>query len=394
MKIFIYNLFIILFLCCASCNNNKKRQNISNVSVEILQCRNCSGHSFDSDSPVCDDIKFVKLETNDSCLITNIRQIEVKDFFIFILDTNLDTNGQLFVFNNDGRLISKIGKYGHGPGEYTFLNAFYVEDNNVVIVDETKNSLIKYDFNGKYLFSEKIPNDIRMSRQIIPTDMNKLLVSHGINMEANMAYSLVNLNNNELIGQYFSYAPIKLNNYAYHYSDHPMTKSPEGINFILPLCDTVYSYNNSVFSPKYVVEIPGKMLSKTQIEENTSDYTKNIIEWGQQGFFTGFTAIFETDSHILLEFKDSGLILGYFLCDKKSKQGTYYFYASDNTYIPFFRIRGSFDDTFVGVSEPDKLLQTEWDIPGETGVQFKNMLSSLREDDNPVLFFYKLKNDC
>jgi hypothetical protein len=330
------------------------------------------------------------LETNDSCLISDIRQIEIKDFFIFILTID----GQLFVFNNNGRFISKIGKHGHGPGEYTVLNAFYIEYNNVVIVDEVKSSLIKYDFKGKYLFTEKFPREcFRYSRQVIPTEMNKLLVSHGINMEANMAYSLVNRNDNELIGQYFSYNPIKLNNYIYHYSEHPMTKSLEGINFILPLCDTVYCYNNSVFSPKYVVEIPGKMLSKTQIEKNTASYVQNIVEGGQQGFFTGFTAIFETDNHILLTFRDRGIVGGYFLCDKKSKQGTYYIYTSTNTMqnIPFFPIMSSFDNTFVGVCPSDVLLQTNWDILGETGVQFKNMLSSLREDDNPVLFFYKLK---
>jgi hypothetical protein len=357
--------------------------------VEILQCQNCSDRSFDSDSPVYDDVKFIKLETNDSCLITDIRQIEIKDFLIFILDTK----GELFVFNTNGTFISKIGKYGDGPGEYAVINTFYIENNNVVIIDEVKNSLIRYDFKGNYLFAEKFPNEhsFRMSRQAIPTDDNKLLLYHGINMEANMAYSLVNINNNELIGQYFSYNPIKVN-FIYPYSNHPMTRTVEGVNFILPLCDTVYCYGDSLFFPKYVVEIPGKMILRTQIKDNTTFFDQNVAALGQQGFFAGFFAVFETNRHILLEFRDHGRVLGYFLCDKQSRQGSYYLYATDEKMykIPFFRIMGSYDDTFVGVSQPDVLLQANWEISGEAGVQFKKMLSSLQEDDNPVLFFYKL----
>jgi hypothetical protein len=135
------------------------------------------------------------------------------------------------------------------------------------------------------------------------------------------------------------------------------------------------------------------MISKNQITKNTASYTGDIINLGKQGLFSGFTALFETNTHILLEFSDKGLILGYFLCDKTSKQGNYYLYSTDEEMqqIPFFRIKGSFDDTFVGISQPEELLLYKWNIPGEAGVQFNKMLSSLREDDNPVLFFYKLK---
>jgi hypothetical protein len=138
-----------------------------------------------------------------------------------------------------------------------------------------KSSLIWYDFNGKYLSSEKFPQDyFQMSRQSIYTDDDKLLLYYGINGLGgnNMAYSLIDLNKNK-IEQYFSYNPIKLNNYVYFYSNHPMTKLANEVDVILPLCDTVFCYSNSTFFPKYRVEIPGKMASRNQIDKNTTSYT-------------------------------------------------------------------------------------------------------------------------
>jgi hypothetical protein len=387
---------VIFLFCCVSCG--KKRQNtskIANESIEVLHCQNCSDNSFDSEVPlpIYDDIKFVKLETNDSCLLTIIKQIEIKDFLIFIRDFKEG----IFVFNTEGKFIAKIGKRGNGAGEYIGLNTFYIENNNVVIIDEVKNSLIRYDFKGKHLSTEKFPNEysFRMSWQAIPTDDDKLLLYHVINFEENMAYSLINLKNNELIGKYFSYNPLKVN-FLYPYSEHPMTKTPEGVNFILPLCDTIYRYENSSFFPRYVVEIPGKMLLRTQVRENTTlSNNPDIMALTQEGFFTGFYGFFETESHIFLDIKDGGAILGYFLYDKKSKQGNYYLYKPPSKtmdFIPFFRIMASFDDTFVGVFDPNMLLFPDnWEIAGETGVQLKKLLSSLLEDDNPVLCFYKLK---
>jgi hypothetical protein len=337
-------------------------------------------------------MKMVKLETNENCLITEIRLLEIKDSMIFVLDIR----GPLYVFNMEGQFLMQVGKMGYGPDEYMVLNTFYLDDTGIVIIDDYKCALIKYDFKGQYVSSEKLPMEfIRRSGQAVKMD-NTLLLYHGISGlhgDDNMAYSVINLKTNKLEGKQFSYAPIKLNNYAYYYSNHPTSKSEEGINLILPLCDTIYSYNGHSFIPKYIVETPSKMATKNQVTENTEDFTSDMIRLGQDGFFIGFWGIFETIDYMLLECRLHGLAGGYFLCDKRTRQGHYYYYSphSDER-VPFFRIKYACKDTFVGYARADQLLQFEWNIPGEDGQKFKDMVSSLREDDNPVLFFYKFTN--
>ena len=88
-------------------------------------------------------------------------------------------------------------------------------------------------------------------------------------------------------------------------------------------------------------------------------------------------------------------MLGYFLCNKRTKQGNYYLYSysAEAENVPLFRIKYAHNDIFVGDSQADQLLRSEWNIPGEAGQKFKNICSLLKEDDNPVLFFYKFKKN-
>ena len=301
-------IFIAIIFCLLSCGQKKQ---ITQTNIDVLHCENGVKEPI-SDSPPYTVVKIVNLETNEDCLITAISQLEIKDSMIFVLDIM----SKLFVFNIDGRFIAQIGRIGEGPGEYRVLNAFYLDDTSVVIIDGYKSALIKYDFKGKYLSSEKIPMEfIRQSMQAVKME-NTLFLAHGISgiqENDNMAVSVIDLKTNQLKSKQFSYAPIKLNNYIHHYSKHLMSKSEEGVSLITLLCDTIYNYNGQLFTPKYVVETPSKMASKSQITENTESLTSDIVRLGKDGFFTGFWGIFETSEHIILEWWDKGIIAGYFL---------------------------------------------------------------------------------
>ena len=122
---------------------------------------------------------------------------------------------------------------------------------------------------------------IRRSGQAVPTEDGKLLLHHAMNMEENMANSLIDAATGKLISRSFSYNPIRLKNYIYYFSAHPMAKCMDEIHFIMPLCDTLYSYPS--FLPKYIVETPREMASKSQITARTDSYSKDIIALNRRG---------------------------------------------------------------------------------------------------------------
>lgn len=374
-----------MFVILTSCSNISQRS----VNVEILHCLNSSEEPSE-EIPTYDNLEIIKLETTPLCFISDIKQIEMNDSLIFVLD--LDSH--LYVFSKNGKFLNQIGKKGEAQSEYIVLNTFFIDEpmKTVVLLDDFKNLLIKYDFKGKHISSISVPQGtIRNSNQALLVEDNKLLLYNMMDRNDNMAYSLVNTEENKLIGKYFSYNPITLNNYFYSFSAHPMTKIDKGADFILPLCDTIFTYlsSSSSFEPKYVVETPKKMASKNQIKHNTPSYSSDLYRLSKDGFFTGFTAIHETDSKLLLIYEHNGVALGYFLFDKLSQEGKYYLYTDydDMEKVPFFYTIYAYKNKFVGMEKPETISR----LKNIRDKRFQDIIKDAKEDDNPYLFVYEMK---
>ena len=66
-------------------------------------------------SSIVDKPLTIVLETNDNCIVQNVRSIELYDEKIYILD---DMSNKLYVFNMDGSFDKNIAEAGRGHGEY------------------------------------------------------------------------------------------------------------------------------------------------------------------------------------------------------------------------------------------------------------------------------------
>jgi|GEM_PF-6309811 hypothetical protein len=84
MKIYVAACFILFFLFqCTTPSRNAEKDPENSVLIEFksIETQNTS---------LLKDITFVKLETNDECLIGNINQIEIFDESIYIYYVILD----------------------------------------------------------------------------------------------------------------------------------------------------------------------------------------------------------------------------------------------------------------------------------------------------------------
>lgn len=337
------------------------------------------------ESPAYNKVEIVRLETSPSCLLGHINRIEMNDDYMFVAEFQ-----KLYAFTREGKFIAQIGEKGEGPGEYITLSSFYVdnEKRQVTIIDSYKNKFINYDFNGKYLSSVSSPNVFQSCNYSLLTADNKLLNYNELNMRDTKPYSLLDMDKQE-VNYYFSYHPITVGNYMYPFSWHPMARTGKDIDIIMPLCDTIYTYSSasSSFETKYVIEIPCKMAPKDKIRERTPSYSEDLWNLRDQGFFTGFSGIFETDTKVLLEC-NSGL--GYFLFDKSSKTGNYYDMSSEKSKLgtlPFFHVIHAYRNAFIAWVQPGNLLNLK-------NMHDKKILESIKgleEDDNPCLVLYELK---
>ena len=89
--------------------------------------------------------RLIKLETNDKCLIGHIDHADIYDGHIYILDTWISKS--LFMFNLDGKFITKLTAASGGAGEFIIPYNFEIDRENktLSINDVAQNRVLIYD---------------------------------------------------------------------------------------------------------------------------------------------------------------------------------------------------------------------------------------------------------
>lgn len=136
-------------MCMVSCIHVS--ENIRNEAKDIISFSNSIVENNDS----LFDVRYIKLETNDSCLLGTIGQIEtVSDSFLIILDIR---NFCLYAFSSEGKFLSSVGTKGDGPGEYIKPFSFFIDNlqNRIGVVDIGRQKVIYYQLKNFLFQSEK-----------------------------------------------------------------------------------------------------------------------------------------------------------------------------------------------------------------------------------------------
>jgi hypothetical protein len=134
--------FILVLSGCFRKENNTSLSNIYVIDIDLSSKREIGLDFFQYHS-------YIVLETIDASLIQQINKLEFIDDKIFILDSR---QAVLFIFNNEGKYISKISKRGGGPGEYISLSDFFIDlSNGIYLYDGMQGVVMQYDFQGSYI---------------------------------------------------------------------------------------------------------------------------------------------------------------------------------------------------------------------------------------------------
>jgi hypothetical protein len=384
--------FLTIFF--VSCVSEKKQE----INIEILP-NNTTLMSIEEHVAY---IEIIPLETVMASLLRGIKSVKFVDNFIFVEDIE---GGRTYAFDRTGKFISKIGNEGQGPSDYTTNIAFFIDEENrqVVLIDNMRGALIKHDFYGRFQGLQRIEQRaVSFTNQaLLNSDNNSLFLNHLINHRDNIAYTVLSGYDFHHIERFFPYNPIAAENYGVGFSNHPMTRTSDGsVNLIMPLNDTIYNFHNGTITPKYRVEFPEKRMRmapkdrfKTTIENS---FFRMMIEYGRQGYFTGFTGIFETENKILLNYRHKGIFMGYYLYDKISEQGGYEQYTIEAGLFPFWMIISSHDNFLVSAMDAESLFalkdsMEDLDKSDSNNARLFEVVDNLQYDDNPVLLLYHMK---
>ena len=144
-KITILVIILLIAAGLGSCKQSSGNQSEGIITVDVTASypkKELILHDFM-------DVEYIPLETTDEFLCqNNVQYIGTN----FIVVKNLNSDGDIFIFDRNGKGIRKINRLGQSGEEYTFATEIILDEDNdeMIVNDLMQKKLIVYDLFGKF----------------------------------------------------------------------------------------------------------------------------------------------------------------------------------------------------------------------------------------------------
>lgn len=351
---------------------------------------------------------FIPLETTDKSLISSISQLVISDSIFFIVVD--EPSGMIQQFSPKGNHLRTIFNKGRGPDEY--LNLYYIDidpSNNTIIFWEPLLGIVRMDYLGNIISKIKLPEVVSYAVVLHPSE-NLYLIETSCGQIINRS-----VKQEDSYFHFCTYNPEsgKLTPWLKRTSGTRLVGPPSFSfynkdAFYLPLnWDTVYLVGESTVSPAYYFDF-GKH-TKPKGFDNESDQTTKREMSATPGFVYQHIRFHITDEYLISTHEINRGKPIFHIYYKKSQQ-TKVFNCYINDYLgqtaerSLIRyIRSWFIDNYMIIAyEPTELIKSYYSLKERMSASdFKrfnsqnkylsDIIRDIKEDDNPVLAFYKIK---
>ncbi|MFV0507392.1 MAG: 6-bladed beta-propeller [Bacteroidales bacterium] len=324
------------------------------------------------------DVTYIPLETDSVCLVgPEPKWHFYKDNIIVMDELTLNTPLR---FNMDGKYINSIGSIGNGPGEYSFLVASSINNGYLHGIKNAYNNFIKYNIKGEYISTSEIPSFIKTFR---PTYMANTGEAYYFSRTTSLPrkssgtqYELLKYYNNKS-DQYFV-IPKEL--YGKHFG-HVFSFSGEKVFYNPAANDSIYELKDTEVIARYC--------------HRFSDDKYKMDEVGIQILKALF--FYETELHCYFQyfFNNKASLYYYDRSNERLLCGSEFDYTYDNSemILPGIVV-GCSNEHFISYLYPFQILeQYEKLLASNKKIHPKisNLVSNLKEDDNPVIVKYRVR---
>jgi hypothetical protein len=396
MKRILNYLFFASLSLSISCNHlsNSAEADYSNVTQIQYDEKAESVITIDK---IVDRCSFVRLETDKSNLIGRIDQILICDSLIVVVDQHIAK--AIFVFNHEGKFLNRISRLGNGHGEYLLINHVAINDKNeVCILDNIKERLLKFDITGDLVASQDLPFKSAkfefLGNDYILFDVEKCSPLDS-SVEDDVEKSCYLLTDSELNIKYtFGKDPSYKNSSFLRYTE-AFLKTDGKIYGRLNLGNTIFEFGTDSVKAIYELSLKDDVLYAPSIEDLSTEglYTEKRLK---QPSFSGCFHVCKDYSCYKMMFPERKLLYTWFFKSNKTGSILTLSTESDDPVLRCFDnplVRWS-DNTLVQDISPTTLLARKDDILSNSMVENPEALfDGLTLEDNPVLFFYTFNPD-
>lgn len=231
-------------------------------------------------SEIVDSITYIPLETNDDCLMGDVYEAVLKGGYVFVQDSK-----HIYTFDGQGNFIAQIGRVGNGPGEYVNIDAFYVDDisETVGVVCGYKESILCYDFHGKYLRTLKMSkSDSRQINNISVLPDGRMVAHYYIPCDAfpnKVLYKLFTVVDDAIVADPLTVpTDLMVGNYdgLHPYIYYSMAQCQGKLYALSPVSLDIYCLGDDNFVPEFRVDMGKKLPDEDYIKDN---WTGNVVKF-------------------------------------------------------------------------------------------------------------------
>jgi hypothetical protein len=147
-------LFLVLFSCAKHASEQEKKalvvsDDFKSISIDL----NIGEVGF---SEVLEQIEVLGLEETKQSLVSGFGRLSLSSSQLVFADWE---SKDVFLYSKDGSFISKFNHDGDGPGEYKAIQSLWVEGDEIIIYDNVRRQMVRFDSDGKHLATDKINSD-------------------------------------------------------------------------------------------------------------------------------------------------------------------------------------------------------------------------------------------
>lgn len=390
MKSFLFLFLIVLFTCCVS--NKSKDNNNNQAYVKCINIDSLSENNPFVNNGELDSCKFVKLETNNDCLIGDVTKVIIKEGHIFIMDKNK----KIFVFDINGKFQNTIAEIGPGPDELLSIIDFYVNENQkyVAVYDMYGSKIVKYSFEGKIISKIKCDSELLSnftSITLIEDNRIALSMRNGENLKFN--YKIINEKDFLLVKDCLPYLVDSISEYGSLI--RTSISSNKGQCYASALfSDTIFKYDNDNFSPKYVFK--SKLKKATSAYLNDHGPYESVIDpisyLNKGGYSRGISELLTTNDYLYFT-----IIIGedYYevFWNINADSGFYRLnYSSRNIFMSSAGFITTTSDAFVCLITCSRAIDSQQGDNAIKDKRIEKVMENISSEDNPIIGFYYMEN--
>ena len=380
-KIIIIGLSAFVVFACSQTQQTIKYENEVNINFGEL-------HSFKM-SDLLNLHHFVKLETNESCLIGEIKEFQIFNDRINLLDAY--GSNSIFIFTMEGKHIATLYPKGNGPGEFILPSWFQIDENGYLIVlDKQLSRLLRYNLND-LTFVDEIIMPLMSPASFLNLSDDVYAYYYGLKnkMGDNKKQIFIatkdgNTDNRFLeLGTkgkllYESFTFYKYNNKSI---------------FFPYISDKIYEIKKDSIFTRYNLsfgknKLPDDAFFEKYGNQGTGTIMNNLLNGAQD--YIRFIKVYENDDGLVVHYYiKKELYCGVWL---KNENNFLHFKCNDvkddlGIASKFPSIVGVHNNQFIGYLSPMDI-----DSKMVKHHQLKTLLEKTEEDDNPIIFFYSFQS--